>query len=83
MGMKAWYAYASQTCMDMKGHRTAMANQIGTVKANGINVTVAEYFTLIRIYQDKDQILLTNKQDLDDLIVKLQAAKQMIESVRK
>lgn len=60
-----------------------MATQIGTVTANNIKVLVSEYFGLVRIYQDKDQILTTNLDDLNDLILKLQAAKKMIEDVKK
>ncbi len=60
-----------------------MATQVGTVTANNIKVLVSEHFGIVRVYQDTDQILTSNLADLDDLILKLQAAKMLIESVNQ
>lgn len=60
-----------------------MATEIGTVKSNHIKVLVSEHFSLVRIFQDEDQVILTNIEDIDDLIIKLQAAKKMITNVKR
>lgn len=61
----------------------AMATQVGNVTANNINVLVSEHFSLVRVYQDKDQIIVTNLADLEDLILKLTIAKHMIANVKE
>lgn len=60
-----------------------MATQIGNTKADGVNVNVSEHYSITRIYQDTDVILIVGTLGLDELIKKLQTAKEMIISAQK
>ena len=60
-----------------------MATQIGTIKADNVNVLVSEHFALTRIYQDKDNIVLADLNSLRALISKLQEAESLIVAAKK
>jgi hypothetical protein len=61
----------------------AMATVIGETKADGLSVNVSEYYSITRIYQDTDQILIVGTTGIDALITKLQEAKRLILEVNK
>lgn len=62
-----------------------MATQLGSIKADGVNVSinVSEHFSLTRIHQDSDTVFLAGLESLQELIKKLQEAESLIIAAQK